>query len=208
MIVRRTKTFNMNKTDRSKPIRNVDLNQASPKAPGIMTADEHYYKSFFESINEKLSVMDDEVEQILGMKVQDNTESLNRLYKQINDIINATPVIKTDYIGKLMKKFMNEVAHTHQGMMIEADKSGKHKAARDLDDQYRKQINSLEDDIKYLEKDKQDLEDKVDILEAKYKDLREEYRSNNNSKDIEIKRLRDLVDGVQQPKTREVKWSY
>lgn len=208
MIVRRTKTFNMNKTDRSKPIRNVDLNQASPKAPGIMTADEHYYKSFFESINEKLSVMDDEVEQILGMKVQDNTESLNRLYKQINDIINATPVIKTDYIGKLMKKFMNEVAHTHQGMMIEADKSGKHKAARDLDDQYRKQINSLEDDIKYLEKDKQDLEDKMDILEAKYKDLREEYRSNNNSKDIEIKRLRDLVDGVQQPKTREVKWSY
>ena len=198
----------MNKTDRSKPIRNVDLNQASPKAPGIMTADEHYYKSFFESINEKLSVMDDEVEQILGMKVQDNTESLNRLYKQINDIINATPVIKTDYIGKLMKKFMNEVAHTHQGMMIEADKSGKHKAARDLDDQYRKQINSLEDDIKYLEKDKQDLEDKMDILEAKYKDLREEYRSNNNSKDIEIKRLRDLVDGVQQPKTREVKWSY
>ena len=94
----------MNKTDRSKPIRNVDLNQASPKAPGIMTADEHYYKSFFESINEKLSVMDDEVEQILGFKVQDNTESLNRLYKQINDIINATPVIKTDYIGKLMKK--------------------------------------------------------------------------------------------------------
>lgn len=208
MIVRRTKTFNMNKTDRSKPIRNVDLNQASPKAPGIMTADEHYYKSFFESINEKLSVMDDEVEQILGMKVQDNTESLNRLYKQINDIINATPVIKTDYIGKLMKKFMNEVAHTHQGMMIEADKSGKHKAARDLDDQYRKQINSLEDDIKYLEKDKQDLEDKVDRLEIKYKDLKDEYRSNNNSKDIEIKRLRDLVDGVQQPKTREVKWSY
>ena len=198
----------MNKTDRLKPIRNVDLNQASPKAPGIMTEDEHYYKSFFESINEKLSVMDDEVEQILGMKVQDNTESLNRLYKQINDIINATPVIKTDYIGKLMKKFMNEVAHTHQGMMIEADKSGKHKAARDLDDQYRKQINNLNDDIKYLEKDKQDLEDKVDILEAKYKDLREEYRSNNNSKDIEIKRLRDLVDGVQEPKTREIKWSY
>ena len=208
MIVRRTKTFNMNKTDRSKPIRNVDLNQASPKAPGIMTADEHYYKSFFESINEKLSVMDDEVEQILGMKVQDNTESLNRLYKQINDIINATPVIKTDYIGKLMKKFMNEVAHTHQGMMIEADKSGKHKAARDLDDQYRKQINNLNDDIKYLEKDKQDLEDKVDRLEIKYKDLKDEYRSNNNSKDIEIKRLRDLVDGVQEPKTREIKWSY
>ena len=208
MIVRRTKTFNMNKTDRSKPIRNVDLNQASPKAPGIMTADEHYYKSFFESINEKLSVMDDEVEQILGMKVQDNTESLNRLYKQINDIINATPVIKTDYIGKLMKKFMNEVAHTHQGMMIEADKSGKHKAARDLDDQYRKQINSLNDDIKYLEKDKQDLEDKVDILEAKYKDLREENILSNETKDREIKRLRDLVDGVQQPKTREVKWSY
>lgn len=208
MIVRRTKTFNMNKTDRSKPIRNVDLNQASPKAPGIMTADEHYYKSFFESINEKLSVMDDEVEQILGMKVQDNTESLNRLYKQINDIINATPVIKTDYIGKLMKKFMNEVAHTHQGMMIEADKSGKHKAARDLDDQYRKQINNLNDDIKYLEKDKQDLEDKVDILEAKYKDLREENILSNETKDREIKRLRDLVDGVQEPKTREIKWSY
>lgn len=208
MIVRRTKTFNMNKTDRSKPIRNVDLNQASPKAPGIMTADEHYYKSFFESINEKLSVMDDEVEQILGMKVQDNTESLNRLYKQINDIINATPVIKTDYIGKLMKKFMNEVAHTHQGMMIEADKSGKHKAARDLDDQYRKQINSLNDDIKFLERDKHDLEDKVDILEKKYRDLREQNILSNETKDREIKRLRDLVDGVQEPKTREIKWSY
>lgn len=208
MIVRRTKTFSMNKTDRLKPIRNVDLNQASPKAPGIMTADEHYYKSFFESINEKLSVMDDEVEQILGMKVQDNTESLNRLYKQINDIINATPVIKTDYIGKLMKKFMNEVAHTHQGMMIEADKSGKHKAARDLDDQYRKQINSLNDDIKFLERDKHDLEDKVDILEKKYRDLREENKLSNETKDREIKRLRDLVDGVQEPKTREIKWSY
>lgn len=197
----------MNKTDRLKPIRNVDLNQASSKAPGIMTADEHYYKSFFESINEKLSVMDDEVEQILGMKVQDNTESLNRLYKQINDIINATPVIKTDYIGKLMKKFMNEVAHTHQGMMIEADKSGKHKAARDLDDQYRKQINNLEDDIKFLERDKHDLEDKVDILEKKYRDLRDDFKSNNDIKDREIKRLRDLVDVVQPPKTREVKWS-
>ena len=68
----------MNKTDRSKPIRNVDLNQAPSKAPDTMTSDEHYYKSFFESINEKLSVMDDEVEEILGFKVQDNTESLNR----------------------------------------------------------------------------------------------------------------------------------
>ena len=172
MIVRRTKTFNMNTSDRLKPIRNVDLNQASPKAPGIMTEDEHYYKSFFESINEKLSVMDDEVEKILGFKVQDNTESLNRLYKQINDIINATPVIKTDYIGKLMKKFMNEVAHTHQGMMIEADKSGKHKAARDLEEQYRTEIDSMDNDIKDLERDKQDLEDKVNRLDTKYNDLK------------------------------------
>ena len=162
----------MTRTDRSKPIRNVDLNQASSKAPGIMTEDEHYYKSFFESINEKLSVMDDEVEQILGFKVQENTESLNRLYKQINDIINATPVIKTDYIGKLMKKFMNEVAHTHQGMMIEADKSGKHKAARDLEDQYRTEIDSMDNDIKDLERDKQDLEDKVSRLDTKYNDLK------------------------------------
>lgn len=207
MIVRRTKTFNMNKTDRLKPIRNVDLNQASPKAPGIMTEDEHYYKSFFESINEKLSVMDDEVEQILGFKVQENTESLNRLYKQINDIINATPVIKTDYIGKLMKKFMNEVAHTHQGMMIEADKSGKHKAARDLDDQYRAEIDSMDNDIKDLERDKQDLEDKVGRLNEKYMDLKEEHTKQMKLNEDEIKRLRDLVDGVKEPKTREVKWS-
>ena len=96
----------MNKTDRLEPIRNVDLNQAPSEAPDTMTSDEHYYKSFFESINEKLSVMDDEVEEILGFKVQDNTESLNRLYKLINDIIKSTPVIKTDYIGKLVKKFM------------------------------------------------------------------------------------------------------
>ena len=197
----------MNKTDRLKPIRNVDLNQASPKAPGIMTEDEHYYKSFFESINEKLSVMDDEVEQILGFKVQENTESLNRLYKQINDIINATPVIKTDYIGKLMKKFMNEVAHTHQGMMIEADKSGKHKAARDLEDQYRAEIDSMDNDIKDLERDKQDLEDKVGRLNEKYMDLKEEHTKQMKLNEDEIKRLRDLVDGVQQPKTREIKWS-
>jgi len=26
-------------------------------------------------------------------------------------------------------------------------------------------------------------------------------------KDLEIKRLRDLVDGVKEPKTREIKWS-
>lgn len=207
MIVRRTKTFNMNKTDRLKPIRNVDLNQASPKAPGIMTEDEHYYKSFFESINEKLSVMDDEVEQILGFKVQENTESLNRLYKQINDIINATPVIKTDYIGKLMKKFMDEVAHTHQGMMIEADKSGKHKAARDLEDQYRAEIDSMDNDIKDLERDKQDLEDKVGRLNEKYMDLKEEHTKQMKLNEDEIKRLRDLVDGVKEPKTREVKWS-
>ena len=197
----------MNKTDRLKPIRNVDLNQASPKAPGIMTEDEHYYKSFFESINEKLSVMDDEVEQILGFKVQENTESLNRLYKQINDIINATPVIKTDYIGKLMKKFMNEVEHTHQGMMIEADKSGKHKAARDLDDQYRAEIDSMDNDIKDLERDKQDLEDKVGRLNEKYMDLKEEHTKQMKLNEDEIKRLRDLVDGVNTPKTREIKWS-
>ena len=197
----------MNKTDRLKPIRNVDLNQASSQAPGIMTEDEHYYKSFFESINEKLSVMDDEVEQILGFKVQENTESLNRLYKQINDIINATPVIKTDYIGKLMKKFMNEVAHTHQGMMIEADKSGKHKAARDLEDQYRKEIDSMDNDIKDLERDKQDLEDKVGRLNEKYMDLKEEHTKQMKLNEDEIKRLRDLVDGVKEPKTREIKWS-
>ena len=207
MIVRRTKTFSMNTSDRLKPIRNVDLNQASPKAPGIMTEDEHYYKSFFESINEKLSVMDDEVEKILGFKVQDNTESLNRLYKQINDIINATPVIKTDYIGKLMKKFMNEVAHTHQGMMIEADKSGKHKAARDLEDKYRTEIDSMDNDIKDLERDKQDLEDKVNRLDTKYSDLKSDYKREMALKDLEIKRLRDLVDGVNKPKTKEVKWS-
>ena len=207
MIVRRTKTFSMNTSDRLKPIRNVDLNQASPKAPGIMTEDEHYYKSFFESINEKLSVMDDEVEKILGFKVQDNTESLNRLYKQINDIINATPVIKTDYIGKLMKKFMNEVAHTHQGMMIEADKSGKHKAARDLEDKYRVEIDSMDNDIKDLERDKQDLEDKVNRLDTKYSDLKSDYKREMALKDLEIKRLRDLVDGVQKPKTKDVKWS-
>ena len=207
MIVRRTKTFSMNKTDRLKPIRNVDLNQASSQAPGIMTEDEHYYKSFFESINEKLSVMDDEVEQILGFKVQENTESLNRLYKQINDIINATPVIKTDYIGKLMKKFMDEVAHTHQGMMIEADKSGKHKAARDLDNQYRKEIDSMEDDIRELERDKQDLEEKVDRIEGRLRELQHDYTVETRFKDAEIKRLRDLVDGVKEPKTKDVKWS-
>ena len=207
MIVRVTKTFSMSTSDRLKPIRNVDLNQASPKAPGIMTEDEHYYKSFFESINEKLSVMDDEVEQILGFKVQDNTESLNRLYKQINDIINATPVIKTDYIGKLVKKFMNEVAHTHQGMMIEADKSGKHKAARDLEDKYRTEIDSMDNDIKDLERDKQDLEDKVGRLNEKYMDLKEEHTKQMQVNEDEIKRLRDLVDGVKEPKTREVKWS-
>ena len=197
----------MNKTDRSKPIRNVDLNQASSQAPGIMTEDEHYYKSFFESINEKLSVMDDEVEQILGMKVQDNTESLNRLYKQINDIINATPIIKSEDIGKLMKKFMNEVAHTHQGMMIEADKSGKQKAAIDLDEQYRKEIDSLNDDIVDLEKDKQELEQKYFKSETRYKDLRAYHKDQVTMKDTEIKRLRDLVDGVNKPKTKEVKWS-
>jgi len=197
----------MTRTDRSKPIRNVDLNQASSKAPGIMTEDEHYYKSFFESINEKLSVMDDEVEEILGFKVQDNTESLNRLYKQINDIINATPVIKTDYIGKLMKKFMDEVAHTHQGMMIEADKSGKHKAARDLEDQYRAEIDSMDNDIKDLERDKHDLEDKVGRLNEKYMDLKEEHTKQMKLNEDEIKRLRDLVDGVKEPKTKDVKWS-
>ena len=197
----------MNTSDRLKPIRNVDLNQASSQAPGIMTEDEHYYKSFFESINEKLSVMDDEVEEILGFKVQDNTESLNRLYKQINDIINATPVIKTDYIGKLMKKFMDEVAHTHQGMMIEADKSGKHKAARDLEDKYRMEIDSMDNDIKDLERDKQDLEDKVGRLNEKYMDLKEEHTKQMKLNEDEIKRLRDLVDGVKEPKTKDVKWS-
>jgi predicted RNase H-like nuclease (RuvC/YqgF family) len=197
----------MNKTDRSKPIRNVDLNQAPSKAPDTMTSDEHYYKSFFESINEKLSVMDDEVEEILGFKVQDNTESLNRLYKLINDIIKSTPVIKTDYIGKLVKKFMNEVAHTHQGMMIEAKKDGTEKGYNELQDKYRQEMNSMEDDIKDLERDKQDLEDKVNRLEDKYMVIKDQYQNETSKQKIEIKRLTDLVDGVQTPKSKDVKWS-
>ena len=207
MIVRRTKLINMNKTDRSKPIRNVDLNQASPKAPDTMTSDEHYYKSFFESINEKLSVMDDEVEEILGFKVQDNTESLNRLYKLINDIINSTPVIKTDYVGKLMKKFMNEVAHTHQGMMIEAKKDGRENGVEELEKKYRQEINSMEDDISDLERDKQGLVEEVKRVNEKYQTLRDQYKEDKDRLQMDLKRLTDLVDGVETPKSKEVKWS-
>ena len=197
----------MNKTDRSKPIRNVDLNQASSKAPDTMTEDEHYYKSFFESINEKLSVMDDEVEEILGFKVQDNTESLNRLYKLINNIIKSTPVIKTDYIGTLVKKFMNELAHTHQGRMIEAKKDGQSKGYDELEEKYRQEMNSMEDDIKDLERDKQDLEDKVSRLGDKYLIVKGQYQTETEKLKLEIKRLTDLIDGVQTPKSKEVKWS-
>lgn len=197
----------MNKSDRSKPIRNVDLNQASPKAPDTMTEDEHYYKSFFESINEKLSVMDDEVEEILGFKVQDNTESLNRLYKLINDIIKSTPVIKTDYVGKLMKKFMNEVAHTHQGMMIEAKKDGREKGVDDMETKYRQEMNSMEDDISDLERDNQGLVEEVKRVNDKYQTLRDQYKDETSKLQIEVKRLTDLVDGVQTPKSKEVKWS-
>ena len=197
----------MNKTDRSKPIRNVDLNQASSKAPDTMTEDEHYYKSFFESINEKLSVMDDEVEQILGFKTQDNTESLNRLYKLINDIINSTPVIKTDYVGKLMKKFMNEVAHTHQGMMIEAKKDGRENGVEELEKKYRQEINSMEDDILDLERDKQGLVEEVKRVNEKYQTLRDQYKEDKDRLQMDLKRLTDLVDGVETPKSKEVKWS-
>ena len=197
----------MNKTDRSEPIRNVDLNQASSKAPDTMTSDEHYYKSFFESINEKLSVMDDEVEEILGFKVQDNTESLNRLYKLINDIIKSTPVIKTDYIGKLVKKFMNEVAHTHQGMMIEAKKDGREKGYNELEEKYRQEINSMEDDISDLERDNQGLVEEVKRVNEKYQILRDQHKNETSKQQIEIKRLTDLIDGVEQPKSKEVKWS-
>ena len=197
----------MNKTDRSEPIRNVDLNQASSKAPDTMTSDEHYYKSFFESINEKLSVMDDEVEEILGFKVQDNTESLNRLYKLINDIIKSTPVIKTDYIGKLVKKFMNEVAHTHQGMMIEAKKDGREKGYNELEEKYRQEINSMEDDISDLERDNQGLVEEVKRVNEKYQILRDQFTDETSKQKTEIKRLTDLIDGVEKPKSKEVKWS-
>jgi hypothetical protein len=197
----------MNKTDRSKPIRNVDLNQASSKAPDTMTEDEHYYKSFFESINEKLSVMDDEVEEILGFKVQDNTESLNRLYKLINNIIKSTPVIKTDYIGTLVKKFMNEVAHTHQGMMIEAKKDGREKGVVDMETKYRQEMNSMEDDISDLERDNQGLVEEVKRVNDKYQTLRDQYKDETSKLKLEVKRLTDLIDGVEKPKSKEVKWS-
>jgi hypothetical protein len=197
----------MNKTDRSKPIRNVDLNQASSKAPDTMTEDEHYYKSFFESINEKLSVMDDEVEEILGFKVQDNTESLNRLYKLINNIIKSTPVIKTDYIGILVKKFMNEVAHTHQGMMIEAKKDGREKGVVDMETKYRQEMNSMEDDISDLERDNQGLVEEVKRVNDKYQTLRDQYKDETSKLKLEVKRLTDLIDGVEKPKSKEVKWS-
>jgi hypothetical protein len=172
-----------------------------------MTEDEHYYKSFFESINEKLSVMDDEVEEILGFKVQDNTESLNRLYKLINNIIKSTPVIKTDYIGTLVKKFMNEVAHTHQGMMIEAKKDGREKGVVDMETKYRQEMNSMEDDISDLERDNQGLVEEVKRVNDKYQTLRDQYKDETSKLKLEVKRLTDLIDGVEKPKSKEVKWS-
>ena len=103
-------------------------------------------RDFFRRINEEASFMDDEVEKILKMDVQDNSASLNRLYKQITNIIDATPVIKTEYIGKLMKKFMNEVSYTHHIMMIKADQLKQTTAERITKD-FKNDIDELEEEV-------------------------------------------------------------
>ena len=138
----------MTKVNRSKSIRNVDLNQGRVKSPlaspAVMSPDAYWHEGFFRRINEEASFMDDEVEKILKMDVQDNSASLNRLYKQITGIIDATPVIKTEYIGKLMKKFMNEVSYTHQGMMIKADQAGEQAAAERITKDFKNDIDDFE----------------------------------------------------------------
>ena len=140
--------------------------------------------------------MDDEVEKILKMDVQDNSASLNRLYKQITGIIDATPVIKTEYIGKLMKKFMNEVSYTHQGMMIKADQVGEQADAERITKDFKNDIDELEEEVKALKKEKASIENRLDKLDSKYIDYKEKKEFELEQHKTEIKRLTDLLDEV------------
>ena len=160
-----------------------------------MSPDAYWHEGFFRRINEEASFMDDEVEKILKMDVQDNSASLNRLYKQITGIIDATPVIKTEYIGKLMKKFMNEVSYTHQGMMIKADQVGEQAAERITKD-FKNDIDELEEEVKALKKEKASIENRLDKLDSKYIDYKEKKEFELEQHKTEIKRLTDLLDEV------------
>ena len=199
----------MTKVNRSKSIRNVDLNQGRVKSPlaspAVMSPDAYWHEGFFRRINEEASFMDDEVEKILKMDVQDNSASLNRLYKQITGIIDATPVIKTEYIGKLMKKFMNEVSYTHQGMMIKADQAGEQAAAERITKDFKNDIDELEEEVKALKKEKASIENRLDKLDSKHIDYREKKEFELEQHKTEIKRLTDLLDDVPSKK-REIKW--
>ena len=171
-----------------------------------MSPDAYWHEGFFRRINEEASFMDDEVEKILKMDVQDNSVSLNRLYKQITGIIDATPVIKTEYIGKLMKKFMNEVSYTHQGMMIKADQAGEQAAAERITKDFKNDIDELEEEVKALKKEKASIENRLDKLDSKYIDYKEKKEFELEQHKTEIKRLTDLLDEVPSKK-RDIKWS-
>ena len=149
--------------------------------------------------------MDDEVEKILKMDVQDNSVSLNRLYKQITGIIDATPVIKTEYIGKLMKKFMNEVSYT-RNMMIKADHLGEQAIAERITKDFKNDIDELEEEVKALKKEKASIENRLDKLDSKYIDYKEKKEFELEQHKTEIKRLTDLLDEVPSKK-RDIKWS-
>jgi predicted nucleic acid-binding Zn-ribbon protein len=102
---------------------------------------------------------------------------------------------------------MNEVAHTHQGMMIEAKKDGREKGVVDMETKYRQEMNSMEDDISDLERDNQGLVEEVKRVNDKYQTLRDQYKDETSKLKLEVKRLTDLIDGVEKPKSKEVKWS-